>query len=213
MADQVELDLIPMSDFKPLNWDDARAHETTKKIQYACGLNPFEGWLNVDFFDDAVMWNFNHIGGVPRNVAENVYKVNLLERHPFPDNAFEYAFCEDFVEHLEQKDAITFLSEVFRTLKPGGVVRIATPGFEQVMRNHFLNATFDKIADGHRDAYTQWGHLHFFTHDSLKAMARWLGFSKYRIKKIHKSWHRPLRNLETRVDQAQYMNIYAELTK
>ncbi|RQQ06754.1 methyltransferase domain-containing protein [Burkholderia stagnalis] len=212
MSDLADLDLIPFTGFRPLEWD--HASYPPSKIQYACGLNPINGWLNVDFFDDALIWNFNHIGGVPRKVAEGVYKINLLERHPFQDNSFEYAFCEDFIEHIDQKSAILFLSEVLRTLKPGGVLRLTSPGLLGVMDRHFYKANFDAVIENHRSAYTQWGHLHFFTHDSLKTVATGLGFRKYRARSFRKSWHRQLRGLETRAEQAENkINIYAELTK
>ncbi|WP_157652784.1 class I SAM-dependent methyltransferase [Burkholderia ubonensis] len=212
MSNLGELDLVPFPGFQALQWGGAAP--LPRNIQYACGLNPFDGWLNVDFFDDALIWNFKHIGGVPRKVAEGVYKMNLLERHPFPDNSFEYAFCEDFIEHIDQKNAILFLSEVLRTLKPGGVLRLTSPGLQGVMNFHFNKANFDAVVENHHSAYTQWGHLHFFTHDSLKTTAMGLGFSKYRARSYHKSWHRQLKGLETRAEQDKYkINIYAELTK
>ncbi|WP_347927677.1 methyltransferase domain-containing protein [Pseudomonas helvetica] len=205
-------DLIPLDGFTPLHLD--KNVTVPSKIQYACGLNALEGWLNVDFFDDALIWNFGHIGGVPRNIAEGVYKLNLLERHPFPDNHFDYAFCEDFIEHVQQKDAILFLSEAYRTLKPGGVLRLATPGLHGVMNSHFNKPSYESILENHDAAYTRWGHVHFFSHESLKTMALYLGFRKYRQRSYGKSWHKALKNLETRAEQAEYkINIYAELTK
>ncbi|MCE1117465.1 methyltransferase domain-containing protein [Pseudomonas sp. NMI795_08] len=205
-------DLMPVHEFAPKVIDGTTA--LPNKIQYACGLNAFDDWLNVDFFDDALIWNFNHIGGVPKKIASSVFKLNLLERHPFPDNHFDYAFCEDFIEHVSQKDAILFLFEVYRTLKPGGVVRLATPGLHGVMNHHFNKPTYDSIIENHDAAYTRWGHVHFFSHESLKTVASYLGFRKYRQRSYGRSWHGALRNLETRAEQQKYrINIYAELTK
>ncbi len=205
-------DLIPVAGFRPRDIGDVRL--LPEKIQYACGLNVLDDWLNVDFFDDALMWNFNHLGGVPRKVAENVCKLNLLERHPFPDNHFSHAFCEDFLEHIDQKGAILFLSEVYRTLKPGGIFRVATPSLPGVMSNHFRNANYEKVLENHESAYTRWGHVHFFCHESLKIMAGYLGFRDYKIQEFRESEHEPLKNLETRAEQANYkINLYAELSK
>lgn len=205
-------ELVSLDGFVPRQI--VESSELPRRIQYACGLNVFDSWLNVDFFDDALIWNFQHIGGVPKSVAEGVFKLNLLERHPFPDNHFDYAYCEDFIEHVEQKDAILFLSEVLRTLKPGGVLRLATPGLQGVMSFHFNKPDFEGILENQESAYTRWGHVHFFSHDSLKTVASYVGFRKYRRKAFGKSWHRELRNLETRFEQNNYkINIYAELTK
>lgn len=204
--------LIPLDGFTPLQINESTT--LPRKIQYACGLNVFEEWLNVDFFDDALIWNFVHLGGVPRNVAEGVYKLNLLERHPFPDNHFDYAFCEDFVEHIQQKDAILFLSEVYRTLKPGGILRLSTPGLDGVMSLHFNKPDYESILENQESAYTRWGHVHFFTHESLKTMASFLGYREYQSRSYGKSCHKELESLETRAEQSEYkINLYAELTK
>jgi len=202
---------MPLSAFKPRTLK--RFDNIPRKIQYACGLNVFDEWLNVDGFDHALMWHFSETG-VPRHIAENVYKMDLLQRHPFADNTFDYAFCEDFIEHIDQKNAILFLSEVLRTLKPGGVLRLTSPGLEGVMSNHFRSAGFDAVIENHDSAYTRWGHLHFFSQSSLKTMALGLGFKEHSVCTFHQSWHRELCKLETRAEQNEYkINLYAELTK
>ncbi|WPO49538.1 class I SAM-dependent methyltransferase [Pseudomonas sp. S1Bt23] len=212
MSSYISSELIELDGFQPLQISECT--NFPKKIQYACGLNVLDEWLNVDFFDDALIWNFGHIGGVPKSIAEGVYKLNLLERHPFPDNHFDYAFCEDFIEHIHQKDAIFFLSEVLRTLKPGGVLRLSTPGLHGVMSLHFNRPDLNSVIENQDAAYTRWGHVHFFSHESLRTMALYLGFRKYRQRSYGKSWHKKLKNLETRAEQANYkINIYAELTK
>lgn len=202
---------VPLSEFQPRILE--RLDDIPTKIQYACGLNAFDGWLNVDGFDHALLWHFSQTG-VPSHIAENVYKIDLLQRHPFPDNNFDFAFCEDFIEHIDQQSAILFLSEVLRTLKQGGVLRLTSPSLEGVMDRHFKSANFDMVVENHESAYTRWGHLHFFSHASLETMALGLGFRECRRRVFHKSGHQELRGLETRVEQADYkINLYAELTK
>ena len=202
---------IPLSEFRPRTLDQLRG--VPAKIQYACGLNVMEGWLNVDGFDHALLWHFSQ-SGVPALIAENVYKMDLIERHPFEDDSFDYAFCEDFIEHIDQKSAILFLSEVLRTLKPGGVLRLSSPSLEGVMTFHFKSAKYDAVIENHEAAYTRWGHLHFFSHESLKTVALGLGFSDCRPCEFHLSEHPALRNVEARAEQGGYkINLYAELTK
>ena len=72
------------------------------RIQYVCGYNYMPGWLNVDI-----------ITGGP----DNYLYVNLVEQHPFPDNHFRFAVCENFVEHVGQADSLVFFEEVHRTLR------------------------------------------------------------------------------------------------
>lgn len=202
---------VPLSEFRPRTLE--RVGKIPNKIQYACGLNVLDGWLNVDGFDHALLWHFSQ-SGVPARIVENVYKMDLIERHPFADESFDYAFCEDFIEHIDQKNAILFLSEVLRTLRPGGVVRLSSPSLEGVMNFHFRSARFDAVIENHESAYTRWGHLHFFSHASLETVALGLGFSEYRPCVFQESRHPALQGLETRAEQAEYkINLYAELTK
>jgi hypothetical protein len=80
-----------------------------KLIYYTCGFRMLEGWLNVNA--DLVL---------KTQPGFTCLSVNFVGPHPFLDNWFEYGFCEDFLEHLNQSDSIIFLSEACRTFKEGG---------------------------------------------------------------------------------------------
>jgi len=88
-----------------------------RSIHYACGKNFKEGWLNVDYL--------NQTG------RAEVLLVDLIARHPFKNNFFEWGFCEDFLEHLSQPQSILFLAEVFRTFQAGGICRFSFPGWDR----------------------------------------------------------------------------------
>jgi SAM-dependent methyltransferase len=177
-------------------------------INYACGAKPIDGWVNVDLFDASFK---SGVSAEAQSKLSSVIQIDLLAPHPFADHAFQFAFCEDFVEHLDQREAILFLTEVRRTLKPGGVLRIATPGLEGVMRRHFNRVGRTEAyaeADG---AFLAWGHKHFFCHKSLAIIGQFIGFGVYRGCAYGRSEHSALRDRETRSDQAD-LNIYAELS-
>lgn len=180
-------------------------------INYACGSKPINDWVNVDIFDSSFRsyWAENPANGVD---LSSIFNFDLLAPHPFEDNTFSHAYCEDFVEHLDQRECILFLTEVLRTLKPGGVLRIATPSLDGVMRQHFQKPDRNKAYLESEQAFTMWGHKHFFMHASLREMAYGLGFDRYRAKKYGKSWHSTLRKLETRYAQIG-LNLYAEMRK
>lgn len=47
---------------------------------------------------------------------------------PFPDRSVRGIFCEHFFEHIDYTEEIpTFVSECYRVLQPGGVLRIVVP--------------------------------------------------------------------------------------
>ena len=175
--------------------ESKRAH--TRKIHYGCGGNLLDGWLNVDCFETP---------------ADNFMSLNLLERHPFPDETFEFGFCEDMVEHLTQAQSIYFLREVYRTFKPGGVFRVSFPGLEGVLDRHYSPATGAEVCRGELEAYTIWDHYHFYSFAELELVARHLGFSEVKAVEYGHPEHAELAGLDTRDSQIG-LNLYAELTR
>ncbi len=168
------------------------------RIHYGCGDIYMPGWLNVDV---------RAVGNPP----ENYMDVNLVTRHPFPDSSFRFGFTQDFIEHIDQVDSITFLAEVFRTFKPGGVLRVSFPGFEHVLCAHFPRPDFDTVLRGKHDAYDLHRHRHFYSRESLALVARQIGYS-IEFVEYGKSKYVELCGLDTRIEQISG-NIRAELTK
>ena len=178
------------------------------RIQYACGLNVLEGWTNTDYFSAESFPS----GAVPEEIIGKVYHADLTKRHPFPDQHFSFAYCEDFIEHLSQKDGINFLLEVARCLKYGGVLRISTPGLHEALYRHYYDRSFADAQQQHYHCYTRWGHQLLYTHDTLRAVALATGFRRYRERVFNISTHPEFDSIDTRAGQIE-LNIIAELTK
>ena len=193
---------------RPLTPAQIEQASTLGAVNYACGSKPMPGWFNVDLFDAAFMGS---VGGVVPNELKDVANLDLLAPHPFPDACFDYAFCEDFVEHLDQREAILFMTEVSRCLKPGGVFRIATPGLPGVMKGYAGLKYAEAFHAANKD-FSAWGHKHFFCMQSLDLIATPLGFVSCEEVGYGDFAHPRLRNLETRFDQIG-TNLYAELLK
>lgn len=178
-------------------------HKGIKQINYACGGKYLQGWLNVDF-------HRKNSFIVPKNTT--YYSVDLTSRHPFPDNHFEFGFAEDFLEHLQQVDSIIFLSECFRTFKPGGVLRLAFPGLEGVLQKHYPDANYETVVVAKEEAFTAWGHLHFYSKEELTTVAKHIGFREVNFVEYGVSNYPILAGLETREEQMG-LNTYVELVK
>ncbi|HRE83407.1 MAG TPA: methyltransferase domain-containing protein [Opitutaceae bacterium] len=187
--------------------DSPSAQSLPDKIQYGCGQNVFEGWLNVDGFKSYYAWH-----AVPQAVQEKIHRMELLDRHPFPDDSFRFGFAEDFLEHLDQAESLIFLSEAYRCLKPGGVLRLSFPGLEGVLRRHYRGTHHEGAVTGFKEAYEMWHHKHFYSAASLETVARHLGFSDFKQVRFGESNHAELRGLDTRPDQID-LNLMVELTK
>jgi predicted SAM-dependent methyltransferase len=187
----------------PRDRRDADSFHATRKIHYGCGHAIFKNWINVDI---------RPIASVPKVSRAHYYKMNVTQRHPFPNLWFDFGYSEDFIEHIEQADAIVFLSEIYRTFAPGGVLRLSTPGLEGVLRKHYRSSDYQGARTGKLEAYDPYGHRHFFSQQSLATVAAHIGFSKIEFKAFSDSEHEELRGLETRSAQID-LNIIAELTK
>lgn len=167
------------------------------KVHYGCGENIISGWVNIDLYDSEV---------------ESYKKINLLEKHPFENNSIRFGFSEDMLEHLSQAESIFFLSEVYRTLAPNGVIRLSFPGLEGVLNKHYTPVTEKRVREGELEAYSFWDHVHFYSREELETVARHLGFKTVTFLEYGKSKYHELSNMETREHQIG-LSTHAELTK
>jgi SAM-dependent methyltransferase len=77
---------------------------------------------------------------------------------PVDDASVDIAISLAVIEHL--KDPENFLAEIFRSLKPGGLVYLSTPNFQLDWKNFYNDPT----------------HVRPYTPDSLEALLRLHGF-------------------------------------
>lgn len=167
------------------------------KVHFACGSRLFDGWLNIDF------------GGPSK---DNYLQLNLCEKLPFPDQSFLFGFAEDFLEHLSQADSIIFLSEAYRVIKKGGVLRLSFPGLEGVLEKHYM---IDRPLYGYLgklESCTYWDHLHFYSREELTLVAKHIGYSEIKFCSYGISEHPQLSGLDGREHQ-RGLNLYVELIR
>jgi len=55
---------------------------------------------------------------------------------PFADKTFEATYALHIIEHLTPAEAASLVNELYRVLKPGGIVRISTPDLEDICRSY-----------------------------------------------------------------------------
>jgi predicted SAM-dependent methyltransferase len=91
-----------------------------KLLNLGCGAFVHEEWTNVDF------------------VSSNrlVIAHDLLKGIPFPDNEFDAVYHSHVLEHFPRSQALPFLNECFRVLKPGGILRVVIPDLESIAREY-----------------------------------------------------------------------------
>jgi SAM-dependent methyltransferase len=89
------------------------ASSPASKLNIGAGGNHLDGWLNVDLFP-----------------PPEVSYMNGARRWPFADGTFHASLCEHVIEHVSKDVGRHFISEAFRTLKPGTKFRIVTPDLD-----------------------------------------------------------------------------------
>ncbi|HEY5967343.1 MAG TPA: methyltransferase domain-containing protein [Chitinophagaceae bacterium] len=95
----------------------------TKMLNIGCGHRFHKDWLNIDI-DPA---------------SPEVKKVNILQGLPYPDNSFDVVYHSSVLEHLPKQKGAEMISECFRVLKTGGILRINVPDLEKICREYLLN--------------------------------------------------------------------------
>jgi len=114
------------------------------KINIGAGSAGADGWVNIDI-----------------NSGKNVSCIYDCRHHlPFSDNSVRMIFTEHFMEHIDYtEDVPFFLTECYRVLQPGGVIRIIVPDAEKYVKAYFkrdweqLAAMSTHINDHHYDEH------------------------------------------------------------
>ena len=105
----------------------------TKKLHIGCGTNILEGWLNTDLkHNDEVLY------------------LDAAAQFPFLSESFDFVYSEHLFEHLKVEQQLNMLSESYRILKEGGIMRIATPDLA------FLFKIYDKPTKMETSEYVDW---------------------------------------------------------
>ena len=110
-----------------------------KKIQFGCGKNYLNGYINCD---------------ISNNVkTDRIVDLNNFP-YPFADNSAEEIIMDNVLEHLD--DVVMVMKEVNRILINGGVARIYVPyaksdgAVEDPQHKHFFTETsMNYYIDGH----------------------------------------------------------------
>jgi predicted SAM-dependent methyltransferase len=146
--------------------------------------------------------------------SEGLVYLDATARFPMPDAAFAYVYAEHMIEHVPLPDARVMLRECRRVLKPGGVIRIATPdlaflcslyeapsplGREYIawMGEYFLGAGVPKTAAYViNTAMHAFGHQFIYDEAALTTELQAAGFGDVRRAPYGESQHAMLSNVE-----------------
>lgn len=169
------------------------AYSAPPALHLGCGDKAFVGWLNID------------IGGKADIVCDLTRPLSFL-----PSESFEHV-----LEHFDRPQGGRILNEVYRILKPGGVVRLALPDLDRVISEYldFQPHKYCEIHEAFSPAYGEtfrskgefidicfraWGHTYLYNEEDLTTLLTKNSFRSANRKKYHESEYAIFRGIETR---------------
>jgi predicted SAM-dependent methyltransferase len=136
------------------------------RLHVGAGNKRLEGWINVDL---QALPGVDVVADVTRGLEFS--------------NA-EALFAEHFLEHLTIDQALAFLLEAHRVLRPSGWLRLSTPNLDWVWSTHYrLAAEPDEkrlMALALNRAFHGWQHRFLWNRDMLAAALAACGFTGVR---------------------------------
>lgn len=106
-----------------------------RKLEIGSGHRPLEGYEHLDINKD----------------CPHLEYIAPMDKIPVEDNAFDEIQAIHVIEHQPWRTTLATLTEWVRVLKPGGMVRIATPNLRWIAQS-YVNARADNPDEYLRDA-------------------------------------------------------------
>lgn len=165
-----------------------------RRLHVGCGKNCFDNWINADIHPKSDLIVF------------------LQKRLPFSQNSLDRIYSEHVIEHVPYPVGVFFFREAYRTLTPGGVLRVAMPDLDDLVDGYRTNwRRFDWVnwpeyrfiktrAEMMNIGFRWWDHQHLYNREELERALREAGFSKISFEKNGFSRFSDLVGLETRLD-------------
>ena len=134
---------------------------------------------------------------------------NVLNGLPYPDNSVALIYHSDILEHFSYHEAIAFLKECRRVLKPDGLMRVCVPNLYHIIEAYWIDK-MDRFDDVQPKEYTEvnskslkasmllfgsigssqdayQGHQMMYDADGLKELLESVGFIDVQPKMIDRS--------------------------
>lgn len=164
------------------------------KLNVGSGKAKLPGWVNVDL------------------ELNSDLVLDVRKGLPFDNNSVDFIYNEHFLEHLTFEEGLRVLKEFNRCLRVDGVLRIATPDLDFIVKKYnsdwknqdwlswpeykFIKSKGRMI----NIALTWWEHKYLYNEEDLRNHLADAFFKKIAKCEWNESNHADLRGLETRRD-------------
>lgn len=117
-----------------------------KLLNIGCGNRFHKGWTNIDFISN----------------SEFVIEHNLLNGIPYDNDVFHVVYHSHVLEHFNKEQGKKLLKECFRVLKKDGIIRIAVPDLELIIKEYTKNLELASNGDEAGQENYEWIILELF---------------------------------------------------
>jgi len=159
-------------------WNKIARYE---KLHLACGSNIINGWANIDLLDQ-----------------KPIIRLILTDQLPVKSNTIRFIYSEHCIGHINQKQAKRMLSECYRVLHLGGVIRVFTPDLAKIIDEYLAGRlsewndvgwsplnTCQMLNEGMR----LWGYQFIYDTKELQKLFADCGFREITLVKWRESRH------------------------
>lgn len=168
------------------------------KVNLGCGLQCLSDWINIDgsltalfgstklpivnklLYKFAGASNYYTFDFYNKVIIDNSLKFyDLKNGVPLESNSTDVIYCSHFLEHLTKVDGRHFLQECYRSLKTGGLLRIAVPDLDIAMQIYQAGEV-EKMQDLFFFTSSEWdfaAHKYNYNFTFLKEILEKIGFN------------------------------------
>jgi predicted SAM-dependent methyltransferase len=131
-------------------------------VNIGCGSSPTPGWLNYDgspaiklahrpwlcfLLDRAGLLNSINREYISFARQSDIRWADATKHIPLASGSVDVLYSSHMLEHLDRDEAKIFLSEAYRVLKPGGIIRIAVPDLRVIVEEYCQHGDGNRLIE------------------------------------------------------------------
>ncbi|MFJ8102447.1 class I SAM-dependent methyltransferase [Lysinibacillus sp. NPDC096212] len=118
-----------------------------KLLNVGCGTTFHKAWVNIDI----------------NSIHEEIINVDIRKGLPFEESSFDVVYSSHVLEHFSIQDGLSLLNEIYRVLRPNGIVRIVVPDLENITRNYLSSLDRVKEYESKENVFNyEWMHMEMY---------------------------------------------------
>lgn len=195
---------------------------TSDRLHIGCFDCPVEGWHNTDITPHIWITKIPYLSVLLHAIGKlddrrltqhragifrKVHYLDLSKPMPYPENSFCAVFSSHVFEHLPRKVFARLLQELFRVLRPGGVMRVSVPDLDYFVQaytsesaDEFVKAVFEIDHSGDKNRH-QW----MYTECTLRKALEAAGFKNVKRCRYQEGECPDLNELDNRPEHSLFM--------